>query len=151
MKKSLLYLALLLSVSTSLYPLTNQDWNVIRTIITSSTTLGAFGGAAFGGIAGIAAGNYLAPMPTATITSRAQWQAYLVEVVEKSKQRQKTRLLTKIVGAAGGGAAGVYFGNALAKRLAINYIARKYGVDRATAWNAIQNNLDISQQIKGVN
>lgn len=98
-----------------------------------------------GGMAGIAAGKYLAPIPVPAtpITSPAQGKAFAEELNQKSNRR--LRLSTNIAGAAAGAAAGVLIGSRLAKRLAINYIGRKYGVTAEMAWQAIQHNLDLSK------
>lgn len=142
MKKLLLQLLFVLSFSTSLYPLTNQDWIVIRTFTVSGSTLGAIGGIVGGGTLGAAVGMYVAPMPNSHLVHNAAEGD-----VHKIKSLRSEKIIVSIIltGMVGGGAASFYFGNTLAKKLVTNYIARKYGVTAATAREAIQHNLDLAK------
>ncbi len=170
MKKLLLHLLFLLSFSTSLYPLTNQDWKTIYALRIGTT----FAGAASGGVVGYKTSSFLGKLNSSWAKEEGRREGERLHapapgIIETADQRQTRELPKKqvrkrikraaqrefevswvgplaltTIGIKGGGKLGSRGG----ERLAIAYIARKYGVDRATALKAIEENLDLSERLK---
>lgn len=139
MKKQ--WYVLLISCITSLvYPLTRQDWNVINSLMIGGASFGAIGGWATGYTAGTAIGHHFAPTVPST---PAELRAYVTSDLPKKRIIRKT--IPPIVLAPIGSVGGVHLGLTAGEKLAIIYIARKYGIDRITAWNAIRYNHDLSK------
>lgn len=160
MKKCFLFY--LLCISTLSYPLTNADWRAIYTIKAGSIATGA----TIGGFLGYQGGSYLGRhvVPAAAFTTGRYLGRYKYRttpaspaqrgVLESKYHAQMHRTFKRgfeqsdyspwqLASAAiiSGGS----FGNLAASRLAITYIARKYGVDEETAWQAIKENLDLEK------
>ncbi len=128
--------------SLNLYPLTNQNWKVINQLNTTWESLGTF----IGGALGVVATLYTYPEPhPAPPTSFAEQAALQAELPHYLRYMQQSRT-RKMVGAALGAGSGAYIGNFIGKRLALFYIARKYGVDLRTAKNAIEKNIDLQKE-----
>lgn len=159
------YIFFLLSINIITYPLTTADWNVIYAIkaglITTSAATGGFLGYQIGSYIGrhkVATaervGRYHAekrysPAPGTIETAdqraareplKSQYRARIHARYKRQFEQSKLNpwRLTPAAGAAGGS-----LGSLIANRLAIAYIARKYGVDDETARQAIIDNLDL--------
>lgn len=144
----------LLFFCASLYPLTNEDWRVIYALRTGSYLTGILGGGFFGYKLGTAIGHYLVSnsilsdaggltsedmADIAKIRQYRWWQRndpYLI-LDAPSFILTPTGIIT-----------GSKFGYLGGEYLATAYIARKYGISRAEASNAINNNLDLSERLR---
>ncbi len=145
---------LFLLSNMTLYPLTDADWRVINTLLIGSTATGAATGALLGHQIGAQIGrtsSYLGKKTTKKPQRQRQVrtaQGGYAEGTWKSPEQQN-HLQATTFGTTVGAVAGSEIGRSfVGKRLATAYIARKYGVDRITAWRAIRNDLDLSERLK---
>lgn len=167
-KLKIISLLLLLSIST-LYPLTNADWYMINALRAGSTITGAATGGFIGYKTGTFLGGRVVPATAKKMGIYMGEQFYGAprgataeqrearEIPKRQFKRRFKRGLQKEFEASPfspwmltptGIIAGGEFGYSAGERLAAAYIARKYGVSRAEAWNAIENNLDLSEKLK---
>jgi hypothetical protein len=162
---------LLLFATIPLYSLTDTDWRMIYSLRTGSMLAGA----ATGGVLGYTTGTFIGRRVVPTTAKKIG--TYVGEIryapsygtIETADQRQLREIPKKqlrksvkrdfqqsfrqskfnpVTLTPTGIIVGGKFGYLGGERLAIAYIARKYGVDAHTARQAIETNLDLSEELK---
>ncbi len=143
MKKILLFLLFLTSLHSSIYPLTEQDWNVIFSLKVGGIVGGGLLGYIPGKIASSAIAKHIAPSLTHTDVRATQAIGH-IPTQQKIGERIFKRSISYLPFAPAiyGGS---LLGRATGQRLAVFYIARKYGVDTKTAQQAIEEDLDLQK------
>ena len=112
--------------------------------------VGAVGGALAGHRIGGATGPLLPSIFMKSTSTELLFDPtkQLQEKMVKEQMKHRPSLYGKIFGTTLGGFAGMELGKFGGEKLAILYIARKYGVSLNEAWLAIRLNRDLSKKIK---
>ncbi len=138
-------ITLLLVLQTSfLYPLTDQDWQVISALKIG----GIIGGSLLGFVPGYLVSTALERRIAPAFTP-AHWYATKAEGHPALQKAIGGRILKKSIAYLPVPAfmsAGNLLGRATAHKLALLYIARKYGVSIKKAEQALKENLDLDEE-----
>jgi hypothetical protein len=149
MKKILFSALFLIFISSTLYPLTKEDWDVIRPLFFRGIKIGIATGfgtpvALYGTLYTHNLFNPLGPKNA----NLAEWRAYYANKTRKIPFIKKISLSDLFVASITTGTVGLYAGAVGAFIHATLYIAHKYNVSYKEAWNAIRYNLDLSSKSK---